>query len=197
MRSEPDLVHGAWARRSASVDGSEHFETQHVIWLQAGTCYADLRVPFSAEADVVCFSGRSGWDVDGFRWRRRLDLCPVGGDDVAELTWDGQAIVERGLFPTPDGPVPYEEVWVRLPSGCGDFLALEGPDACLVQVGDHAVTVVDGRTRGGAFAAVYRRREAGVWVVQTSIGAAAESLPGVDDPPAWTVIHRGTAAVSA
>jgi hypothetical protein len=55
-------VHGAWMRRSAAIDDGPAFETQFVIWLQAGSCYADVRVPLHPAADERCFAGRSGWE---------------------------------------------------------------------------------------------------------------------------------------
>jgi hypothetical protein len=201
MSGAPDLVHGAWSRRSVSVSGSAHFETQQVIWLQAGTCYADIRVPFCPEAEEWCCAGRSGWDVEGYRWTRHLDLGVVTGtpwaapDDVGELVWEGDALLERGQWPTRNEPVPFEEVWVRLPGDCGPFLALADETACLLQVGDHAITVVDGRRDGGTFAAAYRVLGPTGWAEVACIGPNAVALPRPDDPPLWPVIHEGVTEV--
>ncbi len=109
-------VHGAWTRRSATIDGGAAFETQFVVWLQAGSCYADLRVPLHPDAGERCFAGRSGWDGEGFRWTHQLDLEPgsPGDDDIGSLAWEADALIERGLFPTPGGPVAYEEEWIPL-----------------------------------------------------------------------------------
>ena len=196
MSVAQDVVHGAWVRRSASVSGSAHFETQHVIWLQAATCYADIRVPFHAGVESRCFSGQSGWDADGYRWTRHLDMEPVGGDDVGKLTWEDDALIERGLFPTPQGEVPYVEVWVRLPGGDGPFLAMEDRQSCLVRVGDHAITVVDGRPDGGSFSAAYRVLGPSGWSLIHAIGDGAR-LPDPADLPDWPIMHRGTTEVSA
>ena len=194
-------MHGAWRRRSVSIDGGPHFETQHVVWIQAGTCYADLRVPFATGAVERCFSGRSGWDGDGeaYRWHHRLDLEGTPGapspaaDDVGDLRAEGGAVIERGRFPTPSGAVSYEEVWERLPGDDGPFVALEAPDACLVRVGRHAATVVDGRRSGLAFSACYRVHADGRWHAVAVIGDGA-GLPGPDDAPRkWTVVSRGIA----
>lgn len=192
MSAAQDVVHGAWTRRSASVSGSEHFETHHVIWLQAGTCYADIRVPFCVGAVARCFTGRSGWDGDRYRWRRHLDLEPVPGEDVGDLSWVGGALVERGMFPTPKGEVPYEEVWVHMTRSEGLFIALEAPAACLVRTGHHAITVVDGRPGGGDLAAAYRFLGASGWALAHAVGGGAASLPDPDDDVDWPVIHRGT-----
>jgi len=195
VTTAPDVVHGAWVRRSASVSGSEHFETQHVIWLQAATCYADIRVPFRDGVESRCFSGQSGWDADGYRWSRQLDLAPVGGDDVGTLTWEDGTLVERGMFPTPDGEVPYEEIWVRLPGGDGPYLAMVAGRACLVRVGDHAITVRDDRPVGGTFSAAYRVLEPAGWVLLHAIGTDAARLPDPGDLPDWPLVHRGVTEV--
>jgi hypothetical protein len=190
---EPDLVHGAWTRRSVAIDRGPHFETQFVVWIQAGACYADVRIPFHPHADARCFSGRSGWDADGYRWTHRVDLedDAPSADDFGTLTWEADALVERGVFPTRDGDVGYEEVWIRMPGSRGRFLALEGPAACLVRVGDHAITVRDRRPAGGTFDAVYRRFDDGTWATVAVIGSD-RCLPSPADPPSeWSVVHTG------
>jgi hypothetical protein len=200
-RTAPDLVHGAWMRRSASLEGGPHFETQHVIWLQAATCYADIRVPLHPAAQERCFAGRSGWEGNGYRWSHQLDLETVAGvappaaDDVGELSWSDGVLVERGKFPTVDGEVMYEEIWAPLPGATGPFMALEAPDACLVRVGDHAITVWDRRASGGVFSACYRHRgAAGRWITVAAIGKA-DDLPAPDSQPggvpSWVLVHRG------
>ena len=173
--NRPDVVHGAWARRSASIEGGLHFETQTVIWLQAGSYYADLRVPFHPGGDERCFTGRSFWDADQYRWTHDLDLEPPAGvgDDVGELAWADDALVERGLFPTADGPVAYEEIWTRLPGDQGPAWARSDQGACLVRVGNHSITVVDARDRGGSFTACYRVLEEEAWRTVIAIGDAA------------------------
>ncbi len=162
----PFDVHGAWARHSVSIDGSVAFETQRVYWLQAGDFYADLRVPFVADAPTSCFSGHSGWDGGRYRWTHELDLAGSDAIDIGELTWDGARLVERGVL----GTMPYEEVWVRLPGGDGDAEATASAGACYVRVGDHAITIVDGRARGGSFEASYQVRVGSDWEISATIG---------------------------
>ena len=194
MNAEPDVVHGAWTRQAVAVDGGPLFETQHVVWIQTGTCYADVRVPFHVAAEQRCFTGRSGWDSDAYRWTHHFDLeigAPTA-DDVGELTWDGDTLIERGMFPTARTTVAYEERWVRLPEWRGPFLALEGDAACMVRSGAHVITVVDQRPTGGGFAAAYRRLRDGAWATVLTIGRA-ECLPSPDDAPeGWRIVHRGT-----
>ena len=190
-------VHGAWTRRAAAIDGGAAFETQWVYWLQAETCYADLRVPFHPAADQRCFTGRSGWDGDGYRWSHGLDLEASDGeaspaaDDLGYLEWRDEALIETGMWPTAGGPVAYEEVWVRLPGDGGPWLALEAEGACLVRVGNHAITVVDRRASGGSFAACYRVLDDRGWRPKAVIGDGA-ATPGPDVAPSeWAVVHRG------
>jgi hypothetical protein len=190
-------MNGAWGRRSVAVGGGPHFETQHVVWLQAGPCYADIRVPFHPAADRRCFTGRSGWEGARYRWSHHLDLQTLSpaADDVGELVWEDGALVERGLFPTSDGAVTYEEVWVRLPGDDGPSVAFEAANACLVRVGDRAITVVDERP-GGEFHACYRILGDDGWAVAAAIGDGA-GLPSPDVPPDWPVVHRAPAEVRA
>jgi hypothetical protein len=195
-----DVVQGAWIRRSAAIEGGSSFETQLVVWLQAGPCYADLRVPLHPDADQRCFSGRSFWEADGYRWTHHLDFEAANGvaspsaDDLGQLTWTGDALVETGMFATSTGPVSYEEVWSPLPGGGGPHLAVEAPDGCLVRVGRHAITVVDRRGTGGEFAACYRVLGAQGWRVEAAIGSP-ECLPAVDEiVNGWTVVHNDSRA---
>ena len=191
--TEPDLVHGAWTRQSASIDDGPHFETQMVIWLQAGTCYADLRLPLHPAADTRCFTGRSGWEGERYRWTHHLDLESAypAAEDVGDLTWEDGALVERGLWPTGDGAVRYEERWIPLPGPRLPYLALEAPGCCLVRVGSHALTVTDRRPDGGPFSACYRVLDGGRWEVVAAIGEG-DSLPDPTSPPSrWSVVHRG------
>ncbi len=153
-------VEGAWSRRWVRIAGGPAFETQHAVWLQAGARYADVRVPFHPDAEAVCFSGSSGWDGDRFRWTHRIDLAArsLPADDIADLGWQGDVLLERGTFPAATGAVAYEEAWVRLPGSDGPSGALDTDDSASVRVGDHRITVIDQRRRGGRFAAVYSRR---------------------------------------
>jgi hypothetical protein len=198
MSGAPDIVHGAWARQSASIGGGPRFETQLVVWLQAGTCYADIRTPLHPDAAERCFTGRSFWDGDSYRWTHHLDL-DVGSpaaDDFGDLRMEDGALIETGMFPTADGSVPYEEVWVPLARSTGPWLAMEAERGCLVRVGDHAITVLDERGTGGGFTACYRILGDDGWVVVATVGsdARADALPRPDDLPTdWRVIHTGNA----
>lgn len=157
-------IDGAWTRRWVRLEGGPAFETQHVVWLQAGAAYADIRVPFHVSAAARCFTGTSGWDGGRYRWTHHLDLEGIDGpaaDDIGDLQWERDVLLERGMFPTADGAVGYEEAWVRLPGSGGPASGTSTDRSTEVRVGDHAITVVDERPHG-PFTATYRRRGAAV-----------------------------------
>lgn len=189
MTDGHDLVHGVWVRRAVSVDDGPLFETQHAVWIQAGSAYADIRVPFHQRGETRCFTGRSGWDGDRYRWTHGLDLQgwdSPAADDVGDLSWENGLLVERGMFPTADGAVAYVEHWDRLPGAVGPWEVQEAADACLVRVGDHSITAVDAPA---GFTACYRVLDGGVWRTRLVIGDAAD-LPTPFDAE-WPVVSHG------
>jgi HRI1 protein len=182
---------GAWERESIALDGGPPAEPQRVRYLQASCSYADLRLDRDGGTGAVCFAGTTSWDPTRSlaRWHHALDLAPTGPDEgVLEFLDDGR-MRERGTFAGPDGPVPYEEVWRRLPGDEGGMAALrsEDPPARLVQVGGHRIVVVDRRASGGGFAARYETRTTGgrTWAVGLTLGDPV-ALPA-PDAPCWTV----------
>jgi hypothetical protein len=193
------LLGGVWSRRWVTIGRGVRFETKLVVWLQAGPCYADIRVPFHPAAVERCFSGRSGWDGEEYRWTHDLDLEGAdspAADDTGRLTFVEGAVVEHGQFPTLDGSMPYEELWVRAPGSDGPWEAFIAPHACLVRAGSHAITVCDSRSRGEGFAACYRVQEAGRWEPRLSIGDTA-ALPDPDAfmPSDWRLVGAGHTAM--
>ncbi len=188
-------LHGAWGRRWVTIGGCTPFETQFVVWLQAGPCYADIRVPFHADAVPRCFTGRSGWDGDQYRWTHELDLEGAespAADDTGQLTFVDGGVIERGMFPTATGAVAYEEMWGAEAGSEGPWKAVVAPHGYLVRVGGHAITVVDSRHWGKGFAAVYRVLVAGNWTTRLALGDG-DSLPAPDAPPApdWQLVGAG------
>jgi len=191
-------THGAWMRRSVIIDDGPAFETQFVVWLQAGTSYADVRVPLHPGAGERCFAGRSGWDGEGYRWTHHLDLEPgsPAADDLGLLVWEHDALIERGLFPTLGGSVRYEEAWIPLDASNGPYLATESASEAFVRVGNHAIGISDRRADGGGFAAAYWRHRDGAW----QVGAAIGDTDGLPHPgrmradalaPGWLVVEHG------
>jgi hypothetical protein len=180
-------VQGAWTRESVTVAGSDAFETQLVYWLQAGPCYADIRVPFHPGAAFRCFAGRGGWRGDSFLWTHRLDLEESNPEDVGHLFWEQGRLVERGWF----GNLAYEEVWRRIDDEKGPFVAAEGPNGCLVRVGDHAVTVIDrrGSSSRESFGACYRVLTLDGWETRVAIGDAAPLPSPAEIPTEWLPVE--------
>jgi hypothetical protein len=165
------------------------------VWLQAGSCYADLRVPFHPDAVPRCFTGRSGWDGDRYRWTHELDLEGTespAADDTGEMTWADGAVIESGLFPTATGSLAYEEMWLSLPECDGPWHTFTAPHACLVRVGGHSITVGDFRAWGKGFAACYWVLDEDRWVPRLSIGDPSTLPPPGELPPAdWHLVGAG------
>lgn len=185
----PERFRGVWQRVSLSVDGAPWSEPAQVVWVQAGSIFCDLRLPFDgceAEHPTMSFAGTLSWSEPRLTWSHKLDLYGTGdgdGDgqvDTAEVSWHGADLVCAGQFPRETRTVPYAEVWHRLAGPAGRTLSLIRADGhgVLVQVGDHAVTIVDDRARGGEYRACYRTRGADGWAVALGIGEAAERVPG-------------------
>ena len=185
----PNRLVGAWERESIAVNGGPPAEHQWVRYLQATRSYADLRLARDGGTGTMCFAGTTSWDPARSlaRWDHALDLAPAGPDEGV-LEWlSGGRVRERGTFAGPDGRVPYEEVWRRLPGGEGETAALrsDDPPARLVQVGAHRLIVVDRRATGGDFAARYETRTGTEWAPRLTLGDPT-ALPH-PDAPCWAV----------
>jgi hypothetical protein len=163
------LIQGGWWRESVTFGGAPRFECQRVVWLQVGDRYADLRVPFHPQASNRCFAGRTTWEGDKLRWYHDIDLEGSGADDAGRLVWEGDALIERGLFDSPDGPVAYEEVWRPLPNSDGSPLVVDRPGSCVVRTGKHAIAIEDARPAGGRFCACYQRMGSKGWATEFAI----------------------------
>ncbi|MEZ5231820.1 MAG: hypothetical protein AB7W59_06100 [Acidimicrobiia bacterium] len=207
----PDRFLGAWRRESLELPdaGGGPFEKQRVLWLQAASAFADVRVPLAAgdpdpQAAPVSFAGVTSWDGRSLCWHRDLDLHRVTEADEGEITWDGTSMIETGSFTFGGVRQPYREVWVRDDAVVLPRLALRSTDdtARLVQVGDHAITVADERSGrdeghgrdgrsgrdGGWYRACYRRRVDGAWQEISTVGDHAAALP---PPPAIDGVEPG------
>lgn len=192
----PDRFRGVWQRVSLSVDGGPWCEPAQVIWVQTGSVFGDIRQPFAGRSDehpTMSFAGTVSWDEPRLRWHHQLDLYSDPGapdddnDDTAVVSWHGADLVCSGTFDRVDRVVPYVEVWRRLSGSGGSRLSLVRADGrgVLVQVGDHAITIVDDRPRGGEYRACYRSRSHEGWAVSLSIGAGPDRLPA---PPEWSTL---------
>ena len=114
----PDRFQGAWRRVSIAVDRGPPTEPASVVWVQASSAYADLRLPDDPGATTMSFAGTTRWDDPFLRWEHALDLEATSGEDVGEVSWDGTDLVESGSFVSDGRPVGYVEVW-RLQPGSG------------------------------------------------------------------------------
>jgi putative spermidine/putrescine transport system substrate-binding protein len=144
----PADLTGAWRRASIAIGGGPPSEPASVVWLQVGEVYADLRVPLDTAGAQASFAGWTTWEAPTLRWIHDLDLDPSGGDDVGTLDRAGDELVERGTSAGPDGPVPYTEVWRRLPGSGPPHVARRREDGLglLVRTGAHALAVLDERS---------------------------------------------------
>jgi hypothetical protein len=196
MTLPPGLV-GAWTRSSITLGDGEPIEPNAVRYLQATSAYADLRTSLAGDpSEQLSFAGTCTWDEPWAEWSHELDLDPSGGADRGEIEWrDDGGMDERGVWTSPDGEqVPYLEVWVPMPVGDGPVLALrcDDPPARLVQVGEHAVVLLDDRATGGEYRGRYDRFVDGAWQPQESLGdAGALPAPPVDTPPVGSTLELG------
>lgn len=186
----PERFRGTWQRVSLSVDGGAWCEPAQVVWVQTGSIFGDIRMPYAgrdAEHPPMSFAGTLSWREPRLTWTHKLDLYAEPGDDdgtdVAEVSWHGADLVCAGHFARESRSVPYVEVWRRLAGTGGPTLSLVRADGLgvLAQVGDHAITIVDDRHRGGHYRACYRSRSHMGWAVSLSLGEGADQLPA---PPA-------------
>ena len=157
-------------------------------WLQAPVAFADLRVPHLADGDADSFAGHTTWSAPSLTWHRHLDLHEQSVADTGTITWDGDDMLESGVFGfAGQAPVRYRERWRRLgePRGEG-FVALSSATARLVCVGNYAVSIVDDRADGGSYRAVAWHRPSVRWdeVMAWPVGTTGVSQPP-DDTGGW------------
>lgn len=181
----PPEFTGAWRRHSLTLGDGEPHEPQRVVWIQADAAFADLRLPVAAGADTNCFAGTTTWDAPRLHWHHDVGLDPPGSADEGDVEWDGDALVERGVFVIEGEPTPYVEVWRRDPGSEGQRLAMEVVEASgapvkgrFVQAGDHSLSVIDRRAAGGGVDACYHRRLAGgLWEPVFGLGNGTAGPP--------------------
>lgn len=149
-----------------------------VLWLQAGEWYADLRIPVADGGGAVeAFAGPATWLDPVLCWAHELDWLGTFPQDVGHLeriAAVGTApagLIERGSTDVDGRAVDYVEEWACISPPDPLFLVAgrvddgDGERACLVQVGHHAIVMVDARGVGGGFGVRREERVAGVWTV--------------------------------
>ena len=156
-------LEGLWRREFIQVDGYAVDRSAHVIWLQAGTFFCDLRQPeglprfggsrclrdLSAEqlqelAQQEGFGGVLTLGNGVAEWHRQIDYRPASGiADRACLACDGDALMEYGT------ERPYTERWLRERMSCAArwgaryAVATRGQAASLVRAGNYLMFARD------------------------------------------------------
>jgi hypothetical protein len=132
VRSSPvtiaadDLI-GAWTRLSITWPDGGHDDQTFVLWLQAATAFADIRIGVDGAAEG--FAGTISLVGDVCSWHREIDLAPTGSADVGHLAWTGpDRMLERGSLS------PYVEDWLRAPHRA-PTMVLRADDGIVVRVG--------------------------------------------------------------
>ncbi|MEM8854001.1 MAG: hypothetical protein AAGD34_09905 [Pseudomonadota bacterium] len=129
-----------------------------VVWLQAGSHYADLRIPPDrpvmtakgfAQLDRNAraflgrqegFAGRLHWRGSRARWERRIDFSPLAGPpDEGRLTRSGTRLIEHGVHRA------YREDWWLMGMTGPSMVLVDTPRHMLLRVGHHFIFVDDRR----------------------------------------------------
>jgi Protein HRI1 len=172
---------GAWQRRSIAIDGGAHSEPAHVLWLQAGDAFADLRVPDDPTTPVDAFAGITTYDAPALTWHHTLDWNGTfAGYDCGVVERHDEKLIERGEFERDGCPHTYEEIWERVDPGNAGVV-LTAAHAVVVRVGDHCLALRDRRRAGGRFDVRHARITREEWTDVTVLGDGME-LPR---PPVW------------
>lgn len=122
----PAALVGIWRRESVTLAGAEGlpvgpFETSDVLWFQARSRYADLRIPRRVAAvrtnpfvTAEAFGGRQRWRPPRLCFLHELDRCGTLADDEGELAWEGEVLLEHGTFEFDGRRCTYLERWLRV-----------------------------------------------------------------------------------
>jgi hypothetical protein len=170
---------GAWQRVSLSLCGDPEHEPEYVYWLQAETWFVDLRVNRETAQVTGSAAGVTTWSAPHLRWQRTIDILePAPPEDVGAIAWDGDEIIETGVFPFAgtDGPVPYRERWRRLPDD-RPVTSWKSPAGIMVRAGHHALGVV--RT-AGQISARYWQHDGHSWQTILDAGGGTNVVPHPD-----------------
>lgn len=198
---------GGWVRTGIAIDDAGPAEDMVVWWLQAPTRHCDLRVPFDRNRPAMSFAGTTIWAEPSLTWVPEIELEPNDELDTGVVTWDGADLMETGTYLRDGITGSYVERWQRLPGSDGELMALSSAHGRLVRTGPYALTIIDERPAGGAFAAVAWTLSADSWTVHHCwpAGAVAPAPPlslasgqttvRLSDGLEWQVDeHRGTSA---
>lgn len=157
----PDEFVGVWQRVSIALgDGPAGEGATQVFWLQGHSAYADIRVPADGSTHGLdCFAGHTTWEPPCLRWSHDIDLAagPAAAVDIGRVEWDGDDLIETGLFVIDGSDVPYVEVWRKHPVSDERVVEITDVGYTRIEIGEHALTVNDQRAGGGRIGARYER----------------------------------------
>jgi hypothetical protein len=163
MALVPPELTGAWRREVITTPAGYRDETTQVLWVQARSWYADLRVRADrptrqnaagfadyTDAELVRLAAVQGFAGelsagDGVcLWRRDLDYQPPSDSpDEARFAVDGEVMIEDGIHSD------YQEIWRREPQSGAPLAvwrlaedpACPGRAGLLVLAGDHFLQI--------------------------------------------------------
>ena len=148
---------GLWKRKSIRIGDFEPYEDATVLWLQAKTYFADIRVPFNQPSlppgqslpslnrtellkfsQFKAFAGTIDATESWIRWNRQIDFKPNPKCiDQGRVYFEDGNLIEVGEFLLNGSIQPYLEVWVPQSVDTSDCLVLE-----LTQEVNHVTQVV-------------------------------------------------------
>ncbi len=167
---------GVWRRGSIAVNGGDPFEDSEAYWLQVGDYFADMRWPREGETHnrVSAFAGRTQWRAPKMHFVHEIDLNqPQPGDeDVGEMSFQGDRLIEHGEARVGKRVFRFEEVWVSSASAASSECRVacatdQGQKGYLVRVEDYVIALqeADGHHNGGTW-----RQHGEDWVLQFGLG---------------------------
>ena len=146
----PDNLVGVWHRESLQVADAAPFEDSQVVWIQARSHFADVRVGLpGSDASAESFGGRLSWQEPELVFRHDIDLTGSFTDDVGILSFEGDVLIEEGSVELGKKVINYRERWLRQtdpdPGFCV-FLSgdVDSPDGLIVKVADKAIVMMSG-----------------------------------------------------
>lgn len=191
---------GAWRRLGIQAGDSPLTEDSHVIWLQSGSRYTDIRVPapnaradsdklVTTNAGVEAFAGGFHWQAPTLTFEHELDFTANYPDDQGDLSWEADTLVETGRAEVNGKTIAYREYWQRLSrkSPVSETWEIRGSSkliAIALRIDDHACVI----SNQDQFGATLFTREDGVWHQKAGVGRAVANLFASGFPAPWKKI---------
>lgn len=181
----PDVLVGAWHRRSVQLAGGEAAEHALVLWLQAPDAFADVRIPWPGAtgpfATLEAFAGSTEFfpATSELAWHHEVDRTGTfAGMDRATVAWpEPDTMVETGSIDVAGAPATYTEVWAKVAAGPVHARRWTGATGTGVQVEIGPLSLVVDADADGVVTAALSVGDAVVARVDAAGGA-------VLDPPA-------------